>query len=64
MPPPPKPPDPVSLVDSLEPEALRARLRDLENQSRAVKVLLRAAVAREKRRALPAPVPGGPDRAA
>jgi hypothetical protein len=40
--------DPVTLVDRLEPEALRERLRDLDRQSRAIRVLLRAAVARER----------------
>ncbi|HEX5271457.1 MAG TPA: hypothetical protein VFW33_13265 [Gemmataceae bacterium] len=41
-------PDPVAMVDSLEPDAIRARLADLDRQSRALRVLLRAAVARER----------------
>jgi hypothetical protein len=41
--------DPVALVDALEPAAIRARIADLERQSRALRVLLRAAVARERR---------------
>ncbi len=41
--------DPVNLVDNLDPDALRQRLRELERQQRAVRVLLRAAVAREKK---------------
>ena len=33
-------PDPVVLVDGLEPAALRARLAELDRQARAIKVLL------------------------
>jgi hypothetical protein len=40
--------DPVTLVDRLEPEAIRQRLADLDRQSRALRVLLRAAVTRER----------------
>jgi hypothetical protein len=40
--------DPVALVDSLEPVAIRDRLAELDRQSRALRVLLRAAVARER----------------
>jgi hypothetical protein len=41
-------PDPVVLVDQLEPEAIRQRIAELDRQSRALRVLLRAAVARER----------------
>ncbi len=41
--------DPVALVDALEPDAIRSRLADLDRQSRALRVLLRAAIARERR---------------
>ena len=40
--------DPVALVDSLQPDAIRGRLAELERQSRALRVLLRSAVARER----------------
>jgi hypothetical protein len=40
--------DAVTLIDNLDPGALRRQLLDLERQRRAVRVLLRAAVAREK----------------
>jgi hypothetical protein len=40
--------DPVALVDSLQPDAIRGRLAELERQSRALRVLLRTAVARER----------------
>jgi hypothetical protein len=40
--------DPVTLVDRLEPDAIRERLVELDRQSRALRVLLRAAVARER----------------
>jgi hypothetical protein len=46
-------PDPVALVDQLEPDAIRTRLAELDRQSRALRVLLRAAVARERRRQAP-----------
>jgi hypothetical protein len=54
--------DPVALVESLEPGVLRTRIAELDRQARALKILLRAAVAREKRRTAPTPVPtgGGP----
>jgi hypothetical protein len=35
-------------VDSLEPDAIRTRIAELDRQSRALRVLLRAAVARER----------------
>ena len=40
--------DPVALVDSLEPKALRSRIEELDRQTRALRVLLRAAIARER----------------
>jgi hypothetical protein len=43
-------PDPVALVDGLDAAAIRARIAELERQGRALRVLLRAAVARERRR--------------
>jgi hypothetical protein len=41
-------PDAASIIDGLDPAALRRQLAELERQQRAVRVLLRAAVAREK----------------
>jgi hypothetical protein len=41
--------DPVALVDRLEPDAIRERLGELDRQVRALRVLLRAAIARERR---------------
>jgi hypothetical protein len=57
--------DPVALVDALEPDVIRERIADLDRQSRALRVLLRAAVARERRvrptgAAMPASLRGGP----
>ncbi len=40
--------DPVAMVDALNPDAIRSRLVELDRQSRALRVLLRAAVARER----------------
>jgi hypothetical protein len=40
--------DPVGLVDSLEPDVIRARINELDRQGRALRVLLRAAIARER----------------
>jgi len=40
--------DPIALVESLEPDALRAKLNELEDQRRAVSVLLRAALVRQR----------------
>jgi hypothetical protein len=61
--------DPVALVDALEPDVIRERIADLDRQIRALRVLLRAAVARERRvrptgAAVPAPLQGGPPDAA
>jgi hypothetical protein len=44
--------DPAALVDSLSPDQLRARLKELDRQMRATKILLRAAIARERRASL------------
>jgi hypothetical protein len=40
--------DPAALVDSLDAEAIRERLDVLERQAKALRVLLRAALARER----------------
>jgi hypothetical protein len=60
--------DPVGLVDQLEPDLIRDRLADLDRQSRALRVLLRAAIARERqaqrRHAVGASHEGGPGHAA
>jgi hypothetical protein len=40
--------DPVALIEGLESRTIRERLADLDEQSRALRVLLRAAVARER----------------
>lgn len=45
--------DPVELVDTLDADAIAARLDDLDRQSSALRVLLRAARARERRSAHP-----------
>ncbi len=42
--------DPVAIVDSLEPDDLRERIAGLDRRSRALRVLLRAVVARERAR--------------
>ena len=43
--------EPVALVDQLQPDAIRARLVERDRQARALRVLPRAAVARERRMA-------------
>jgi hypothetical protein len=57
--------DPVLFLDQLQPDAIRERLVELERQSRALRVLLRAAVARERqdlrRRAVNTPPAGEAD---
>jgi hypothetical protein len=47
--------DPVTLVDQLDPEVIEAQLVELARQRDALRVLLRAARARDKRRAPEAP---------
>jgi hypothetical protein len=42
-------PNPVALLQSLEPDQLVARLQELDGEARAVRVLLRAARARQRR---------------
>jgi hypothetical protein len=42
------PPNFAALLDSLDPEAIRQRLCDLERESQAMRVLLRAARARKQ----------------
>jgi hypothetical protein len=54
---PPAPPaaldDPLALVEALEPQAIRERLQDLGRQERALRVLLRSALARQPRAGAP-----------
>jgi hypothetical protein len=50
--------DPLALVERLDPETLRERIRELDRQRRALAVLLRAAVARERTLARPPAVTG------
>ena len=42
------PPDPVSLIDTLDPDAIAARLEELVREQDALRVLLRAARARRR----------------
>jgi hypothetical protein len=42
--------DPVSVIDSLDPNELRERLHELDRQQPALRVLLRAALARQRDR--------------
>jgi hypothetical protein len=44
----PLPPDPVTLVNGLDPEAIIARLAELSREESALRVLLRAARARQR----------------
>jgi hypothetical protein len=44
-------PDPVALVDSLDPDAIRAELDQLYGREAALRVLLRSAEARRRREA-------------
>jgi hypothetical protein len=60
----PTPTDPTALVESLDAEAIRARLADLDRQARALRVLLRAARARQRDRGPTDNSTGGPTRAA
>jgi hypothetical protein len=57
-------PDPTALVDALDAEAIRARLTDLDREARALRVLLRAARARQRDRGPTDTHTGGPTRAA
>ncbi|HEV3204320.1 MAG TPA: hypothetical protein VGY77_08055 [Gemmataceae bacterium] len=41
--------DPRVLIDALDPKTIRAELSELENRQRALRVLLRAALARQRR---------------
>ena len=54
--------DPIAIVDSLDPDDIRERLRDLDRQADALRVLLRSAVARRAaaERHRPEP-PGAPE---
>jgi hypothetical protein len=42
------PADPVSLIERIDPDAIRERLADLDRQTRALRVLLRSALARQR----------------
>jgi hypothetical protein len=42
------PTDFAALIDSLDADAIRAQLEDLDRQERALRVLLRSAVARQR----------------
>jgi hypothetical protein len=42
------PTDPATLIEQLDAEAIRARLAEMDRQSRALRVLLRSAVARQR----------------
>jgi hypothetical protein len=46
--------DPITLVDELDPDVIRARLTELDRQTQALRVLLRAALARQRCRPKPA----------
>ncbi len=50
--------DPLQLIESLDPDQIRDRLAELDRQSAALRTLLRAAVARDRRRLPPAEAPG------
>jgi hypothetical protein len=43
-------PDPVALLESLDPDRIREELDELDRRSRALRVLLRSAVARQRER--------------
>jgi hypothetical protein len=53
--------DPIAVVERLSPSILRQRITELDRQRRALAILLRAAVARERAamRATQAPVSNG-----
>jgi hypothetical protein len=42
------PADPAALIEALDPDLIRDRLAELDRQSRALRVLLRTAVARQR----------------
>jgi hypothetical protein len=42
--------DPSTLLDALDPETIRQQLADLDSRARALRVLLRAAIVRGRRR--------------
>ena len=50
--------DPISLIESLDPSELRSRLELLDRQQSALRVLLRAALARQRLSAGQAEGPG------
>jgi hypothetical protein len=45
------PPDPNTVLDSLDPDRIVSRLQELEQEARALRVLLRAARTRQRQRA-------------
>lgn len=45
----PPSPDPLALVESLDPDAIAAQIEELDRQQRALRVLLRSARARQRR---------------
>jgi hypothetical protein len=47
--------DPVAVIDSLDARTIRDRLTDLRRQEDALRILLRAALARQRDRAASAP---------
>jgi hypothetical protein len=52
-------PDPTAVVEALDPQAIRAKLEDLDRQRSAWLILLRAALARRRgERQRPAGPPG------
>ena len=57
-------PDPVALVDSLDADTIRAQMAALDERRRALSVLLRAALVRERAAHRRTPKEGGPHRAA
>lgn len=42
------PADPAAMIEALDPETIRDHLIELDRQSRALRVLLRAAIARRR----------------
>lgn len=57
----PTPTDAATLIESLDPEAIRYQLAELDRQRAALRTLLRAALARERVAARRAPRPAAPE---
>jgi hypothetical protein len=51
--------DPIAVIDSLDVDAIRGRLTDLRQQEDALRILLRAALARQRDRAAIEPTHSG-----